>query len=125
MLPHLSPMTWGASSQLQNYYSETAVTGHIKIGNCSFFENLGKVTKSLLYRGTKDYTVSVSENENGPWTTIKSGTFSDPTKHSDGKYNPQTTETFDISPTAVVQYVKFTCTSFYKYGCVLQYIGVQ
>ena len=68
--------------------------------------------------------MSVSEQANGPWTTIRNGTFTkDPRQHA-GQYNPQTSETFYFEP-IVAQYVKFTCTSYYGAGCVLQYIGLS
>ena len=68
--------------------------------------------------------MSVSEQVNGPWTTIRSGTFTeDPRQHA-GQYNPQTSETFYFEP-IVAQYVKFICTSYYGAGCVLQYIGLS
>ena len=65
----------------------------------------------------------MSENANGPWEAVKSGTFTDPRQHG-GPYNPQTSETFLFTPT-MAQFVKFNCTSYYGNGCVLQYIGVS
>ena len=67
--------------------------------------------------------MSVSESDNGPWTEIKRGTFTDP-RNTGEPYNPQKLETFQIYP-VTAQYVKFSCTSYYGHGCVLQYIGVS
>ena len=84
---------------------------------------LGKVTVFISSSGTKGYTVSVSEQANGPWTEVKSGTFTDPRQHGGPNNHPQTSETFLFTP-VVAQYVKFSCTSYFGAGCVLQYIGV-
>ena len=64
----------------------------------------------------------MSEEANGPWIEIKSGTFTDPCQHP-GPYNPPTSETYEFTPVEA-QYVNFTCTSYWGSGCVLQYIGV-
>ena len=71
--------------------------------------------------GTKDYIVSVSESENGPWQKIKTGTLKDP--RTLGSL-PQNTETFPVDPVDA-GYVKFECTSYYEKSCALQFIGVS
>ena len=81
-------------------------------------QNISQDTSS----GTKDFTVSVSQSENGPWTEIKWGTFTDP--RSTGEvFSPQELKTFQIDQ-VTARYVKFTCVTYYGLGCVLQYIGV-
>ena len=100
-----------------------AVMDNKKICNNHLLHNLGKVTVFISSSGTKGYTVSVSEEENGPWTEVKSGTFTDPRLHA-GQYNPQTSESFFFTP-VVAQFVKFSCTSYFGQGCALQYIGVS
>ena len=77
----------------------------------------------MSFRGTKDFIVSVSESRNGPWTNVKEGSFTDP-RYTGEPYNPQELITFQIDP-VTAKYVKFSCTSFYGLGCVLQYIGVS
>ena len=75
----------------------------------------------IFSSGTKDFTVSVSVSQNGPWQDIKTGTLDDP-RIEEGI--PQDTETFQVQA-VVARYVKFDCTSYYGLSCGLQYIGVS
>ena len=120
--PHISHTILDARFQFLNWSSEIHVMGLTKIGNNGLLYIFYKVTV-FSSRGTKGYTVSTSEQAHGPWTTVKSGTFTDPRQHG-GQYNPQISRTQIFSP-VVAKYVKFTCTSYYGSGCVLQYIGVS
>ena len=95
----------------------------IKIGQYFLIHELSQILRiHFHFSGTKNFVISVSDSENGPWEEIKSGTFVDPRQHG-GPYNPQDLETFQIDP-ITAQYVKFSCTSYYGSGCVLQYIEV-
>ena len=67
-----------------------------------------------------NYSVSVSDNENGPWTMINNGTLSDPRRRSTMEL-----ETFDLDNKAAGRYVKFDCTSKYGDRCCLNYIAVE
>ena len=46
--------------------------------------------------------------------------MADPRQH-EGPLNPQELEIFNLNP-VLAHYVKFSCTSYYGNGCVLQYI---
>jgi len=69
--------------------------------------------------GSKDYSVSVSDNEDGPWTVIKNATFDNP------RENPIQLETYDLDNAVVGRYVKYECASYYGIRCCLNFIGVQ
>ena len=52
----------------------------------------------------------------GPWTKIVEGEFSDPSQEEDIKE-------FPLSKPQTGQFVNFRCVSWYRHGCLLQYIG--
>ena len=68
------------------------------------------------FRGTKGFIIEVGESANGPWTKMVEGEFADPAQEEG------ITE-FPLSRPQRGQFVKFTCVSWYRYGCMLQYIG--
>ena len=81
----------------------------------------------LFSSGTKDYIVSVSNSENGPWTEFKNGTFENPipncssTTQSHNDRNP----IFEFDANLVTaRYVQFRCLSYYATRCALNFIEV-
>ena len=90
---------------------------------------------------TRDYTVYVSEKANGPWTTIKNGTFNYRKNcyekpGTKGQCNANKTiintdycvacklETFKVDNPVWARFVKFSCETFLGKHCTLEYIGV-
>ena len=122
--PHTSLTILDAGFWFLNWSSEIHVMGIIRICNLDILDIFWQSNNSFSSRGTNGYIVSVSEQATGPWTTIRSGTFTEDPRQHPGQYNPQTSETFYFPP-VLAQYVKFTCTSYYGLGCALQYVGVS
>ena len=85
-------------------------------------KNMLQLPLIIVCSGTKDYIVSVSDTENGPWHTIQNGTFEDPRLEEPYK-NAEGAETFQIDP-VMARYVKYDCVTHYGYRCALQYIAV-
>ena len=70
----------------------------------------------LVFRGVKGFIVEMSDSTDGPWTKIVEGEFSDPSREED------ITE-FPLREPQTGQFVNFRCVSWYRQGCLLQYIG--
>ena len=92
----------------------------IRIGEYLVITKMSLHKQCLFSSGTKEFTISVSDNETGPWKEIISGLLADPRQH-EGSLNPQESEIFPVNP-VLAHYVKFSCISYYGNGCVLQYI---
>ena len=64
----------------------------------------------------KGFIIEMGDSQDGPWTKVVEGEFSDPSQ------NENITE-FPLSEPQTGQFVNFTCVSWYRKGCLLQYIG--
>ena len=64
----------------------------------------------------KGFIIEMGDSQDGPWTKVVEGEFSDPSQ------NESITE-FPLSEPQTGQFVNFTCVSWYRKGCLLQYIG--
>ena len=89
--------------------------------------------RGLFSRGTKDFIVSVSNSENGPWTEFKNGTLEDSVPYCSQEYGVQYCKKpcdrnpileFDANQ-VTGRYVQFRClTHWGRWGCALHYIEV-
>jgi len=69
-------------------------------------------------RGTQDFTISISESIDGPWTDILTGTLPDARDVSSVPVL-----NFDLENEVVTQYLRFQVDTFYGYGGGLQYFS--
>ena len=70
----------------------------------------------LVFRGVKGFFVEIGDSQDGPWTKVVEGEFSDPSQ------NENITE-FPLIKPQTGQFVNLRCVSWYGRGCLLQYIG--
>jgi len=77
-----------------------------------------KNVKSLDDRGTKDFTISISDTIDGPWTDILTGTLPDARNVS-----PVPVLNFDLENEVETTVVRFQIDSFYGGGGGLQYFS--
>jgi len=69
-------------------------------------------------RGTKDFTISISDSIDGPWTDILTGTLPDALDVS-----PVPVLNFDLENEVETKVVRFQIDSFYRLGGGLQYFS--
>jgi len=69
-------------------------------------------------RGTKDFTISISDSIDGPWTDILTGTLPDARNVS-----PVPVLNFDLENEVETQYLRFQVDTFYGQGGGLQYFS--
>ena len=70
-------------------------------------------------RGTQDFTISISESIDGPWTDILTGTLPDARN-----VYPVPVLNFDLENEVETQYLRFQVDTFYgDYGGGLQYFS--
>jgi len=68
--------------------------------------------------GTQDFTISISDTIDGPWTDILTGTLPDARNVS-----PVPVLNFDLENEVETQYLRFQVDSYYGYGGGLQYFS--
>ena len=71
---------------------------------------------SVVCSGVRGFIIEMGDSQDGPWTKVVEGEFSDPSQ------NESITE-FPLSEPQTGQFVNFRCVSWYRKGCLLQYIG--
>jgi len=69
-------------------------------------------------RGTQDFTISISESIDGPWTDILTGTLPDARNVS-----PVPVLNFDLENEVETQYLRFQVDTYYGLGGGLQYFS--
>ena len=69
-------------------------------------------------RGTQDFTISISDSIDGPWTDILTGTLPDATNVS-----PVPVLNFDLENEVETQYLRFQVNTYYGHGGGLQYFS--
>jgi len=69
-------------------------------------------------RGTQDFTISISDSIDGPWTDILTGTLPDARNVS-----PVPVLNFDLENEVETQYLRFQVDTFYGLGGGLQYFS--
>jgi len=69
-------------------------------------------------RGTQDFTISISDSIDGPWTDILTGTLPDARNVS-----PVPVLNFDLENEVETQYLRFQVDTFYGQGGGLQYFS--
>ena len=69
-------------------------------------------------RGTQNFTISISDTIDGPWTDILNGTLPDARDVS-----PVPVLNFDLENEVETQYLRFQVDSFYGFGGGLQYFS--
>ena len=94
-----------------------------RIGECHHITIANITIQLCVSRGAKDFLVSVSNSEDGPWTEFKNGTLEDPAPNcpSAGDLNPIVE--FDAN-LVNARYVQFQCLTYYKGACALNFIEV-
>ena len=64
----------------------------------------------------KGFIIEKGDSAVGPWTQIVEGEFSDPSQEED-------ITIFPLSEPKNVRFLNFRCVSWWRSGCLLQYIG--
>ena len=77
-----------------------------------------KNIKSNDDRGTKDFSISISDSIDGPWTDILTGTLPDARNVS-----PVPVLNFELETEVVAKVVRFQVDSFFQWGGGLQYFS--
>merc|ERR1712002_1220761 len=79
-----------------------------------------KNTKNWIWngRGTQDFTISISDSINGPWTDILTGTLPNAWDVS-----PVPVLNFDLETEVETQYLRFQVDTYYGLGGGLQYFS--
>ena len=87
---------------------------------CEETMNMIQILNSHKERATKEFTVSVSKDGNGPWEEVVRSTFEDRTKHQQSQ--PLKTFHFDQKQ---IHYVKIDVLSFYGLGAGLKFVHLK
>ena len=87
---------------------------------CEETMNMIEILNSHKERETKEFTVSVSKDSNGPWEEVVRSTFEDRTKHQQSqplqKYHFQSKQ---------IHYVKIDVLSYYGLGAGLKFVHLK
>jgi len=76
-----------------------------------------------LSRGTKDFTISISDSIDGPWTDILTGSLPDPLDVSGVPVSPVPVLNFELENKVEAKVVRFQIDSFFHRGGGLQYFS--
>ena len=87
---------------------------------CEETMNMIQILNSHKERATKEFTVSVSKDSDGPWEEVVRSTFEDRTKHQQSQ--PLKTFHFDQKQ---IHYVKIDVLSYYGLGAGLKFVHLK